>query len=262
MENQEQENLESEQIETSEVSDGTELTDEAKLAKEALEATGEEPAKTEPDPKDAVIGDFRRQLRDSQLAVARLEGQISAKQTQVTSLEKSPLELAAEAQEVSVDDVEISGALYRKQRVWEKKQDAAEAERTVAKSREELGQQSYQTALVEFSEVNVGEGLDFQTVISRGQALLTSGDKLDIANAKDPAKLAYKRCKRAILESGTEDATLLQQRIDAHKSKTKKKDEPDKDKADKKAKAEAEGGTPESTSVHKSTLHSLFHAEE
>lgn len=261
----EQENLDSEQKVSDEVKD-----ESADLAGAALESTEDKETDTKPDPKDAVIGEYRRKARDAELETARLRGQIEATQTQVKPTEKSPIELAAEQQEVSVDDVEISGALYKKQRAWEKKQDAAETEQAAAKDRTALGQRSFQTASVEFSTAKVGVGLDLKTVIEMGEQYLTPGDKLDISRAKDPMKLAYQRCKRAILDSGTEEATLLQQRIDAHKSKAKDKGDPDKAKAkaeaEAKAKAEAEakaeaGASPE-PSIHKTLLQGLFHAND
>ncbi len=39
-----------------------------------------------------------------------------------------------------------------------------------------------------------GEGLDFDSVISKGNANLSEGDKLAIRQSKDPAAEKYRRC--------------------------------------------------------------------
>ena len=72
-----------------------EVNEEAEIAKEALaatevEAAPEEPAVVEPDPKDAVIGQFRRELRQTKEELEQMK--LAAR-----PVEKSPLELAAEA---------------------------------------------------------------------------------------------------------------------------------------------------------------------
>jgi hypothetical protein len=62
--------------------------------------------------------------------------------------------------------------------------------------------------------------LDVDSVFAIGEKYLSAGDKIDIANAgDDAAETAYRKCLRAILDSGTEDAKELQAKIDASKQK-------------------------------------------
>ena len=73
--------------------------EDIELAKEALEQTDEKPEVEQPaekpDPKDAVIGEFRRDLRAANQQIAELQARLN---TQATAHIKSPLERAAEEQ--------------------------------------------------------------------------------------------------------------------------------------------------------------------
>jgi len=218
------------ETETDETQAAEEQTDETQLATEALAVTEEEeqvPA--------AVVGGLRRQARAAELEAAELRGKLAARDAPV--VEKSPLELEAEEQGVSVNDVVMDGALYQKQKVFEDKRTAAAAEKTAAAKREAIGAESYRQAIVEFGAEKMGEGLDYETILSIGAKYLTSGDKLDIAQAGGKcAQLAYKRCRQRIAASGTADAKTVAQRFAVHKKAQAKLKE--------KQPGEPEGGKP------------------
>lgn len=182
-----------------------ELNEEAKLAQEALEATPEAapetPVVVEPDPKDAVIGQFRRDLRDTREQLA----QVQAAQTK--TVEKSPLELAEqEARETGVS-VEFTTELYNAQRKFEQNQAQAQTEvQTYTQQKRD-----YDVGLATVPQAEL-DGL-----IATGAHLLTEGDK---RNAWDAGKNSGKELKR-ILAHRIEQAGL-QPKPKAKEGKPKK----------------------------------------
>lgn len=54
--------------------------------------------------------------------------------------------------------------------------------------------ESERKALTELTAEKCGDGLDYASVITAGEANLTDGDKLAIKSAKDPAAEKYRRC--------------------------------------------------------------------
>lgn len=168
-----------------------EVNEEAKLAQEALEATPEAapevPAAVEPDPKDAVIGQFRRELRETREQLAQV-------QAATKPVVKSPLELAAEEQGVSVEQVTIDGRLYQKQKEFENKQAQAQSEeQTYAQQKRD-----YDAGLATVPAA------ELDSLIATGGHLLTEGDK---RNAWDAGKNSGKELKR-ILNHRIEQAGL------------------------------------------------------
>lgn len=199
---------------------------EADLAKAALEATEEQP---KVDPKDAVIGGFRRQLREAELRAARAEGALQAKSA--APPEKSPLELAAEQQGLSVNEVIIDGKLYREQQLWEKGQAANQAHLKQV--------QDYQAgsdaALLAMTDENLGEGLGLESLATLGEHLLTDNDRQEIFNAgRKCGTVLYKKLKQRIAESGGTEAAELQKRLKPQgKSQLKpKKEQPKTDETE------------------------------
>jgi hypothetical protein len=196
------------------------VSEEGKLSEEE-EKSAEKP---KVDPKDAVIGDFRRQLRDAELKIANLEGRIQV-QPVVNREERqilSPLEKAAEEQGVDVDDVEMTGKLYKEQKAFEKAQDEKAANQTF----EQKIAEAERKITAEMSAEKMGEGLDLVTVTQMGTKYLTPGDRYDIAlithqhGPEAALKETYKRCGRAILNSGTQDSVVLQNAMKAKQTQS------------------------------------------
>jgi hypothetical protein len=234
MSEQDLENLlpdESAENQQSQTQDKTQLEPELKekeptdqeLAEAALQLTDEH------DPKDAVIGGFRRKLRDAELENARLQGIMEA-QKKPPETEKSPVELAAEEQEVSVDDVVIDGKLLKQQRQWEKQQEKKEQEQNYRREFEQAGVK----ALEEMSDEVYGEGLGLASLNDLGKGLLTRGDLVDIYEAgKNCGKVMMQKLRYRIIEVGGEKKAELLKRVKTHKSQTSKKQE-DKGKSERK----------------------------
>ena len=235
---------------------------EAELAQEALDATEEpspaeesvedepkveeeepveekesEKEKPEADPKDAVIGDFRRKLRDSELEAATLKGKLEA-QTEKAKDEKppkSPLEIAEAAyieENGDLDGFAMTGDLYRKQRAFD---DAQAESKTTTKEQKQtnvaLSQAAESLQEGDLSVKMAGKGLDLKTIAKIGDPLLTRGDMVDLADTQNDkghtaaVKAAYKIMLRRILSAGGEDAKALKVAINA-KSKSQTKPKP------------------------------------
>ena len=247
---------------------------EAELAQEALDATEEpspaeesvedepkveeeepvaekesEKEKPEADPKDAVIGDFRRKLRDSELEAATLKGKLEAQTEKAKDEEppKSPLEIAEAAYiqadidaggEGSLDGFAMTGDLYRKQRAFDDAQ--AESKTTTEKQKQvnvALTQAAESLQEGDLSVEKAGKGLDLKTIADMGDPLLTRGDEVDLLDIQASrghtaaVKAAYKIMLRRILSAGGEDAKALKVAINA-KSKSQTKPKQPKQKTD------------------------------
>lgn len=215
--------------------DGSETKDEPE------KDTEEEP---KVDPKDAVIGEFRRKNRETELENARLKGQLEERKSMATEkpTEKvlSPLDKAEAAYveqygELPEGGLPMTGNLHREQVAFENK---IAAEKTAATQKETAKTTSERAVSVAradtFSEENMGKGLDIDTVVNLGQPYLTSGNALDIEEAgrKDGINaaiaLSYKLCKNAVLAQNNADTKLLVNAIKiqmAKKSQAKPKNE-------------------------------------
>ncbi len=256
------EGMSSEELDALTTGEEVEQTEDTGLAKEALDATEEsspaeesvedeskteeetsEEKKPDADPKDAVIGDFRRKLRDEEIKTARLESELTVRkelQTTAAEPEKSPLELAEAAYVKENGDIEgfaISPSLYRQQRTFE----VTEAASKAATEKSEHAGTDLERAAQElqdgdFSPEKMGKGLDLQTVFNMADTLLTRGDRVDIADVQQTRgtaaalKEAYRIGKTRILAAGGEDAKVLQNAINTSKSKSQTK--PKKTKTD------------------------------
>lgn len=208
---------------------------EVDLAKEALEVTEEKP---EVDPKDAVIGGFRRSLREAELRAARAEGALAAKAA--APLEKSPLELAAEEQGVSVDEVSVDGKLLNKEIEFRQKQTEANAQQQQMQDY----QAGSEAAGLAMTDENLGEGLGVTALAKLGEHLLTDQDQEEIFLAgKKCGTVLYKKLKKRIQEAGGAEAQELQKRLKPQKSQSKPKKEQQK-KAD-----ETESKPPEAEEI-------------
>jgi len=202
-----------------------ELSEEAKLAQEALDATPETPAE-EPVKEDmvpaTVVATQRAARRAAELEAARLQGENAALKAAQVKQEKSPMEKAAKEQECSIDEVQVTGKLYREQQAFEKTHATAQSEQeTYARQEREynIGLASIPTA-------------ERDELIATGGHLLTDGDK---RNIWDAGKDSGKELKR-ILTFRIEQAGLQPTPKSAKAEKTEKTD---KSKAEEKAAAEA-----------------------
>ncbi len=177
-----------------------ELNEEAKLAQEALEATPEAapetPAEEEPEEMvpATVVATQRAARRAAELETARLRGENEALKAANKTVEKSPLELAAEEQGVSVERLAIDGKLYQEQKEFENRQAQAQTEeQTYAQQKRDYD--------VGMATVPVAE---LDSLIAAFGHLLTEGDK---RNAWDAGKNSGKELKR-ILAHRIEQAGL------------------------------------------------------
>jgi len=258
------EGMSSEELDALTTGEDAEDVKDNKLAQEALDATEEGPSpaeesvdsegetkpkeageesaekeKPDVDPKDAVIGDFRRKLREQELETARLQGEIEARKSIHTTTtteepQKSPLEIAEAAYIEENGDLEgfaMTGELYRKQRAFDEKQLASKA---AAEKQQQvnvaLNQAAESLQEGDLSSGKMGKGLDLQSVANIGDKYLTKGDKIDLMDIQASRgmtaalKEAYKMMIHRTLNAGGEDAKLLQGAINAKsKSQTKPK---------------------------------------
>jgi hypothetical protein len=229
------EGMSSEELDALTTGEVVENEDDPKLAKEALEAIGEDPDETEvaetedekaareaaeaealqADPKDAVIGQFRREKRDLELENAKLQGELEARkslQTDQTQKVKSPLELAEDAyteEYGSLDGFAMSGELYRQQEAWKDKQTAQKTTETQESSAmQEVNREKAVLQNGDLSPEKAGAGLDFKSVIDNGQDYLDEADVLKVKLVKQKLgtnaglRKAYDLCKQALIDNG------------------------------------------------------------
>lgn len=220
------------------MSEETEQSSEVKdegLAQESLDATAE--AQTPPAEKSAAeepqvplhtVTALRTRAQEAEVAQARAEGELAAlkqAQTQQAPAPKSPLQLRAEEEGVSVSEVQMDGALYEAQKEYDQQVANQAAQATAT---QKLGVQ--QLASTQKAKT-VHE--DWQEVILAGQALLSPGELVDISAAgNDYGELAYEKCQAALARNKPES--------DAAPETKQSKSE-----AEAKAKAEAEAKAKE-----------------
>ncbi len=240
---EEPQNEELEQIQDEEVEEEVEepQKEESSPAQDALDEASEA-EKLEVDPKDAVIGDFRKQLRESELIVAELKGQIEASKPKEKEPEpevvKSPMDIAleeaAKEQGVDIDEAEVvmTGKLNREQKAFEVKQ---REQQTATSTKEQSDAQSSAAFITAGETMNakaMGEGLDFKTIITAADELVSKADMTWLASkSKDYVDFYdryYKFAVKQIIEAGGENAEILQAKIKAHSQAKPKEEEPEK----------------------------------
>ena len=199
-------------------------------AEEALAAVEEEDV----DPKDAVIGEFRRKARDLEIENARLQGEVEARKelglpAKEAEAPKSPLEIAEAAyveENGDLDGFAMSGDLYRKQEAFKDAQHSVEAAK---KTETVMETTAVKLQNDELSPEKAGEGLDLRSVCAMGDKYLTRGDNIDLSDTQAKhgteaaLKQAYAVMKRRILESGTDDAKTLSAALAKGKAQQPKK---------------------------------------
>lgn len=205
---------------------------------EEPEKPPEEPEPEKPpevDPKDAVIGGMRRSLRTAERRADRAEGALAAKVAGPP--EKSPLELAAEEQGRSLDDVIIDGKLLQKHEAWKEKQAGKQAQQQATQDYNAGSEAAFLT----MTDESLGEGLGLESLAKLGDHLLTDTDHQEIFMAgKKCGTVLYKKLKQRIQEADGAEAQELQKRLKPQKSQSKPKEKQPKDKTEKKEPPEAE----------------------
>ena len=127
---------------------------------------------------------FKGLLADKQSEVKKRQGietelaELKAKQTQDPPSGKS---------EGDSEDAPLTVGQFKKMIAEEKERDAN-------KAFDALEAETSVEAKAKFTAETAGEGLDYDSVISQGQANLSEGDKLAIRQSKNPAAEKYRRC--------------------------------------------------------------------
>jgi hypothetical protein len=177
------------------------------------ESDEKEKSEKEVDPKDAVIGEFRRKLRDQEIENARLQGAIEAMQTigqktEKAPVEKSPLQKAKEQyveEYGSLDGFNITVDLYEAQETWKEEQVQKKAE---TERRTSLDQKATQIADTDYTAEKMGQGLDYRSIVIPGQRYLTEKHLQLIAatsaveGTEAAIRKTYELCKDALLKAG------------------------------------------------------------
>lgn len=195
-----------------------EVPEAVKLAEEAIAAVEEpdvealkaqnEQLKQQVLDTQSVVGGFRREVRD-------LNSQMQAAQAPAPAVEQSPLDKRAAELQLTPDEVQIDGALYRQMTEWRDEQTQAQSE----VQRNNLSGQGLVNGIRHYDAARMGTGLDFESLTALGTHLLSAGDRLDIQNAGlDSGKLAYSKLTNAILQTNGPEAQTLRSRIAARRS--------------------------------------------
>ena len=215
------------------------LSDEQKLAAEALAAT-EEPAEESPEieglkrEKEKLIGSITA-MRKVQRELDRKMAEKLAAEKASQPPEKSPAEKYIEEHSDTFDpDTEpLPARVMIAQQKWEKEQSELsrrkqEQEKVIAQ-----GNASYLKARQKYS--------DFDEILLEAEDLLTEGDQVDVKNAakkgEDPAEKLYKICTYKILMAGGDRAKELRAKLKAkqpsNKASVQKKQEKQTDGSEK-----------------------------
>ena len=227
--------VEEEQTEAEEVEPEQTEEEESTLAEDALSEIDE----VEDDPKDAVIGGFRKQLRESEIQVAELRGRIEELKPKEPEpkkeVVKSPMDLAlekaAEEQGVDVDEAElvVTGKLHREQQDFDRNQRQQQQETTTKEQSDDLASKAFVKAGITMNVEAMGKGLGFKDIMSQieGKGLVTAADMTWLASKSDGMDGFYEKLydfsKKAILSAGGEAAEILQANITAHSQDNEKK---------------------------------------
>ncbi|MDO8302916.1 MAG: hypothetical protein Q7T18_06730 [Sedimentisphaerales bacterium] len=145
----------------------------------------------------ATFLDEKKNRKSTELQLAEERGRRMALEEIVKSGAKSPEQTIPDASPLDGRDKGDLMTVADYEAIEQSKNEKAqrEAEEMSQRDRVTAAQESYQTAVVEYSAEKVGEGLDLQSVINAGEKNLTPGDKLDISmGGKRAIQIAYERC--------------------------------------------------------------------
>ena len=224
-------------VETDEIAEeqAAEAT-EAELAEKALESSEESAESAEAEEDQIPLSKYmakKNEAKDLRIENARLQGvaegieRSAGKVADQTDAELSPVQKEMAAQEVeSEDDLDLTGAeamkLMRAETAFEKKQEDTKTAETSTQTTKQAQATSYREAI----EANDIEGLDFKTIVTEGEKLLTRGEALDLGDMTDGfGDAVFKKCLNAIIRKGGDRAEELQKLVDAQKQKLKPDEE-------------------------------------
>ncbi len=212
-----------------------ESSEEQELAQEALDATAtdEQTPADEPTVPLHRHTALRTRAQAAELEAATLKGKlegIAEAQTKALPAEKSPIELETARQLASGDiaseeDMTITPALLRKEKLFDRQVANAETKAAATKDLRIKQFASKRQAMTAHE--------DFDEVINAGQGHLTQGEIFDLDNAGvDFGELCYSKCKTA-----AERATPKAEPKPENPAPNKEKSESDAEKAAKAAAA-------------------------
>ena len=223
-------------VETDEIAEeqAAEAT-ESDLAEKALESSEESAESAEAQEDKVPLSKYmatKNRAKDAELENARLQGELqgiekATAKTEDAAVALSPVQKEMAAQEVnSEDELDLTGAeamkLMRAETAFEKKQEDTKTAETSTQTTKQAQATSYREAI----EANDIEGLDFKTIVTEGEKLLTRGEALDLGDMTDGfGDAVFKKCLNAIIRKGGDRAEELQKLVDAQKQKLKPDEE-------------------------------------
>lgn len=179
-------------METEKGTDNQELEQAAKTAQDNA-PSAEEPVISE-EKAVAKFTALRSRAQAAEVESAELRGKIAGMQeaaAKVAPPAKSPLQLRAEQDGVSIGEVQMDGALYEAQRTHDQ-QIANQKAATDAKAEKAKVMETSRTA-------SRAKHDDWNEITIAGEGHLTPGQMLDLENAgMDFGEQAYEMCKAAI----------------------------------------------------------------
>lgn len=219
------------------------VEDPTTKASEETPVTPESPPPAETPPAETVplpiFMDLKHELRDVKQEITALRATQAAPTLDVAAPAKAvPVEdpdpliaykaeyikKASEAGEtVAPQDIPLSAGILEMRDQWQQRQVATATEH----QNEAVRVQAMNQARVKYTDAVLGTGLGFDTVITQGNAFLTEGDRLDIANAGvGSPEVAYERCFDRLVKSGTPQGVALQSLANARQQEVAAKNKP------------------------------------
>ncbi len=173
--------------------------------------------------KDSKIASMKHTHRELELENAKLQGRLEAQaemQTQTKVVEKSPLEIAMEAEGVTdPDDLEKPFTVLLEQQKWEKEQDSKASAETVSETQDSSLDGTIKALQeTELSAAVVGEGLDLLSV-KQYEDNLSKRDEtfLRNKNVTDGSAVMVREYRKLVIArtiaAGGEDAKTLQRAL-------------------------------------------------
>lgn len=173
-------------------------TDNQELEQAAKTAQSDAPSADEPViSEEKAVAKFtalRSRAQTAELRAERAEGVIEGMKQAATKAvppAKSPLQLRAEQEGVSVGEVQMDGALYEAQRTYDQQIVNQKTATDAKTAKAEIMENSRTAAKAKHA--------DWRDIIAAGEGNLTPGELLDLENAgADFGDKAYEVCKVAI----------------------------------------------------------------
>ena len=195
------------------------MSDEARLAAEALEAT-DEPAGDTPTPEIESLKKVNDDLLGSITARRHLLRELDKKTAEKIEAEKAALPPEKTPEEKYIEDNQdtfdpntepFPASVQIAQKKFEKEQSAKERR---------LQEESALSSKATISSVEARKRFsDFDEILREAQDLLTEGDQIDlrktIAEGKDGAEFLYRRCIYKTFEAGGDRAKQLRAKLKA-----------------------------------------------